>query len=140
MAKSASTQLLKAANLKITPIRLAVLEIIQKLKAPASAQEIQSASPSPLDYVSVYRTVKTLAAAGLIRPVNLGHGHVDYEFIGDHDHHHLICTNCKKMEEFDICLVKQISQTALKQCKNFATITDHSLELFGLCKKCQKIS
>lgn len=137
MTNSVSTKLLKAGNLKITPIRLAVLEIIRKLKTPASAQEIQTASPSPLDYVSVYRTLKSFAEAGLVRVVDLRHGHTDYELVDQSsDHHHLVCTICGKIEEFDACLVDQIAKVALKQCPAFAQVTDHSLELFGVCRGC----
>ena len=129
---------LRKHSLKVTPLRLAILSILRKSPDPVGAPEIfQQAKTAGANYVTVYRTMKTLEESGIVRRVNLRHNHADYELSGE-DHHHLICTTCDRIEDFDGCEIENLAKCALKQSKTFATINDHALEFFGKCRDCAK--
>jgi Fur family ferric uptake transcriptional regulator len=105
------------------------------LGIPEIPQEVEK---NGMNYVSVYRTVQAFADAGIIRSVNLRHGHVDYELVRDDDHHHLVCTGCGKIEEFEDCGMDALIVSVLKRAPSFKRITDHALEFFGTCKACAR--
>lgn len=84
---------------------------------------------------TVYRTVNHLAEAGLLRKVDLNHGHTHYELDGDSNHHeHLVCEHCGQVTEFsDQTLEKRI--TTLARLHGF-TLSNHTVQLFGRCRRC----
>lgn len=130
--------LLKAKGLRATPQRLALLACLTKAKGPASIAELQALEEGEgMDTATFYRGVESLVSAGLVRKVNLNHGHTDYELSteGDH-HHHLVCTNCSTIEDFDWCPEPDLEKKILKKSARFAQVDEHALELFGLCKRC----
>ena len=131
------TLLLKANGLKVTPLRVAVLRVFQGLKAPVGVPEVfEKTKKVGANYVSVHRTVQTFAEKGIVREINLRHGHADYEIADEGDHHHIVCTCCGKVEDFTGCGAGKLIRQALKPHTSFHTITDHSIELFGVCKTC----
>jgi Fur family ferric uptake transcriptional regulator len=130
---------LRTHHLKATPIRLEILGIFERMQAPMGIPEIHKAvEKSGMNYVSVYRTVQAFAEAGIIRSVNLRHGHTDYELVRNDDHHHLVCTGCGKIEEFDDCGMEDLMKAVLKRTPSFRAITDHAVEFFGTCNVCVK--
>lgn len=137
--KQDTKALLRQFHLKATPIRLQILEVFERMQEPMGIPEIhQSVEKNGTNYVSVYRTVQAFADAGIIRPVNLRHGHTDYELVRDDDHHHLVCTGCGKIEEFEDCGMDALIAAVLKRTSSFKNITDHALEFFGTCKACAR--
>jgi Fur family transcriptional regulator, ferric uptake regulator len=133
-------ELLKRFKLKVTPIRVAVLEVLEKANHPLGISEIHKIlEVSGANYVSVYRTMLAFAESGIIRTVNLRHGHTDYELVGTVDHHHIVCVGCGKIEEFDDCGMDSLVKKVLKQNTSFKTVTDHALELFGTCNICATV-
>jgi Fur family ferric uptake transcriptional regulator len=131
--------LLRKFQLKATPLRLEILTLLESTHEPVGIPELHKMmEKNGANYVSVYRTVQSFADAGLIRPVNLRHGHTDYELVRDDDHHHLVCTGCGKIEEFEDCGMDALIASVLKQASSFKNITDHALEFFGTCKACAR--
>lgn len=129
--------LLRAAGYKATAGRLRVLEALQASKEPLSIQElIQKVSSVKIDQATMYRVLLVLEKIGAVRQVNLRHGHADYEFVNEQDHHHLVCTSCKRVEDVPGCDGDAVAKQALKNAKHFSAITQHSFEFFGLCKSC----
>lgn len=130
--------ILRKAGLKATPIRLALLNVLAKQQEPMAIPEFVQALPKGLaDKVTVYRAMESFVEHGLVKPVNLRHGHMDYESALTPDHHHLVCLSCGRMEDFEDCDMEPLIKRVLKKHPNFASIQDHSLELFGFCLKCQ---
>jgi Fur family ferric uptake transcriptional regulator len=133
------TSLLRSHGLKATPQRVQVLSLLATQKKPMSIAELQKKSTknNAIDTVTLYRSLDTLIKSELVRSVDLRHGHTDYEFIGEGaHHHHLVCEKCGAIEDFDWCPEESFKQKILKNTSQFAAVTDHSLELFGICKKC----
>lgn len=134
------SEILREQGLKCTPARVAVLVALSGVKKPLTVEEIgQKVKRQKIDTVTLYRTVQRLTNAGLVRRIDFRHGHAHYELNdAKRDHHHIICTKCHAVEDFAGCDFSDLTRRALSQTKNFRMILEHSLELFGLCKKCEK--
>jgi Fe2+ or Zn2+ uptake regulation protein len=132
------TALLRERSLRATPQRLQVLGLLARAKKPLSIPELQEkAGKQQIDSVTLYRSLETLVENSLARPVDLRHGHVDYEFVGDDKHHHhIVCEKCGRIEDIDWCPEKDFEKKIVKHAKHFSRLTDHSLEFLGLCTSC----
>ncbi len=130
--------LLHRAGLKATPARLAMLKIIQAAPSPLSAQAIVKKAPRGVDQATIYRMIKALTLAGILRYIDFQHGHAHYEFTDTAEHHHLICSACGMAEDVPGCEVEGMNESILRSSKKFSTISHHSLEFFGLCNTCEK--
>jgi Fe2+ or Zn2+ uptake regulation protein len=131
--------LLRRAGYKATPARLAILSAFKRASLPPSAQEIIDSLKGRFDQATVYRAVRQLKAAGIIRQIDLRHNHAHYELIGTNDdHHHLVCMRCGKIEDVTGCGVEDMYQNLLGRTKSFADIRQHSLEFYGTCKICER--
>lgn len=128
---------LKSNRLKITKARLAVAQTLVEAKIPLKIETLYTnlSEPKP-DLVTVYRILESFEKAGLVRQIDLRHGHAHYEWVVENHHHHMVCTTCHTIfplhdEALEFC-IKKISQRNKKQFK----ITDHALEFFGTCSSC----
>lgn len=128
-----AVQLLKEKGLRATPKRIALLETLSRARKPKTAEELHAEVAS--DLVTVYRNLQSLVAAELVSEVRLKDASVRYEFTHGH-HHHLVCTECNTIEELDSCDLASLEKSVLKKSSRFASIDEHSLEFFGLCKSC----
>ena len=131
-------ELIRSAGYKATPGRLALLEVLQKSARPLSVPRIvRGLRGNKVDQATVYRALATLEKIGAVRRVDLRHGHADYELVqgGDH-HHHINCLNCGTVQDFTGCVLGLVIKKALRKNPDFAEVREHSLELFGLCRKC----
>ena len=133
-----NSEMLRKQGLKVTSQRLELISLLTQLKKPMSAHEIKAKwEKDDIDTVTLYRALDALVAVGIVRRVDLQHGHTDYELIvpGEH-HHHLVCTSCGTIEDFRKCQGKDIAKLALNNSSKFVALREHSLEFFGTCKTC----
>jgi Fur family ferric uptake transcriptional regulator len=129
--------ILHGASFKATPARLSLLSLLQKSKKPLSVQEIKERLGDVVDQATIYRTLKSFRDSGLVRQIDFHHQHSYYEIIEEPDHHHLVCIECDRVEDFAECNVDEIVEKVLPKSKSFDRVVGHSLELFGICKSCQ---
>ena len=122
----------------MTAARVSLLDLLRKSKKPLSVRQIKNRLGDSIDQVTIYRTLKSFRDRGLVRQIDLHHAHSYYEMIEGKDHHHLVCTQCGRIEDFTECYVEEIAKIVLKKSKSFDRITEHALELFGICKPCQQ--
>jgi Fe2+ or Zn2+ uptake regulation protein len=123
---------------KITPARIDILKTLSSFKKPVSIKKI-AYSTKGYNTTTIYRTLETLLKIGLVKKINNNPKESLYETTIDRKHHHHItCTSCGLLEDIHIC-VPHPSQKMIAN-KGFTFITDHSLEFFGLCKTCKKVS
>ena len=128
---------LKSSNLKSTSARVGVMKFLESVEKPADAVMILSDLKKEgisADPATIYRILDILYKKGLIQRLELGEGKYRYEKSESH-HHHLICTNCGKVEDVEGEFLKKIEEQIYKD-KKFR-LKSHSLEFFGLCKNCQ---
>lgn len=133
MGEKAKT-LLREKGLKATASRLAMLSFLEKQEGPVSQQDIVNGIGRKADQSTLYRIVQDFLAAGLIRQVPGAPAR--FELTTLPHHHHFVCTQCGAIEDIDICNVEAIAKKALKESTQFSSISGHSLDFFGTCKKC----
>ena len=85
---------------------------------------------------TVFRAVETLREQGILDRVVFADGTHRYRLCSDQHHHHVICTECRRVVEVDACLSVSAFATIAEQT-GFA-LEGHSLELFGRCGACRR--
>lgn len=127
---------LKKAGYKLTPARRAVIEVLETETNHPSHQQIleegQKIYPK-LSRATVYRTMELLVELRLVRPLYLNNPTQRFvSALGGH--HHLVCSGCGQIFEFDYCTVDRL---ALELSEKYEfQIFSHLLEFHGLCKRC----
>ncbi len=122
---------------KKTPARTAITEFLSKSYSPVDVLAVISFLRSKhlnTNKVTVYRTMDFLLKNQVIDKVEFGEGKFRYEIKKTH-HHHLICTNCRRIEDVKADFVSNLEDKIRE--KNGFLVKSHSLEFFGLCKNCQ---
>jgi len=98
--------------------------------------EVKRVNPR-LGYATVYRTMKLLTECGLAVERHFRDGEARYESLSEgHHHDHLICERCGKIVEFKEDRIDTL-QAEVARRLGFR-FTGHKMELYGLCRDCQK--
>jgi Fe2+ or Zn2+ uptake regulation protein len=129
---------LKESNLKATPARIGVMRFLESVDQPADANTVLGDLKDEgihADPATIYRILDLLYKRGLIQKIELGEGKYRYEKSQKH-HHHLICTNCGRIQNVEGEFLKKM-ENEIYSDKKFK-VNSHSLEFFGLCQDCQK--
>lgn len=132
---------MRAAGHRLTPQRHAILHTFFAERRHLTAAQVHSMlTPGQPDIslVTVYRTLELLLAAGILVRLNLRDGADRYELSAGcarGHHHHILCTRCGAVAEFDDCLVETLTER-LSRLTGF-DVTDHWMEMWGLCESCR---
>jgi len=132
--------IIKKKGMKYTEQRAIILQILVNLDDHLNAEEIHSIIQKEyptqnIGIATIYRTLNFLEEVNLISSISFGSDGKKYEGNQKEHHDHLICTSCGKIVEFlDDDIEKKQENIATK---NGFTITDHSMQIYGLCKDCQ---
>lgn len=131
---------LKDQGFRETKARKALIELLLKSNQPLAISEIQNNLKKVYkigtNKTTVYREISFLIDQQVAREVDFGDKKKRYESaIGDH-HHHLICTNCARVEDFELQQDLFEEEKRISKNKNFK-VTSHTLEFFGLCRNCK---
>lgn len=129
---------LREAGYRITNARLAVLSVLQESDGHLTSAEIinqvDARDPS-IGRASVFRTLELLTSLSLVRPTYLESRTPTYVLLTHEGHHsHIICTNCSRVIELDVCQVDDIAQSVGEQ--HGIHVTGHLLEFYGICERC----
>lgn len=125
---------LSAHGRRLTTPRRAVLEALARAPGPLTIEEVWEAVPD-VGRATVFRTVKLLLELGLICRVVLENGSVRYVTATPDHHHHLICSSCGTVEEFQHAAIDDAIR-ALAEAAGF-DLSGHAVELYGRCRRCQ---
>ena len=129
-------QRLREAGYKITPPRLAVLEIILREGEHLNPGEIlrraQAIHPHT-GRATVYRTLELLTQLGIVRPIYVGENGPTY-IPAEGGHHHLVCSQCGKIVDFDQCVADSMEREL--ETRFGFHIRSHLLEFYGVCADC----
>jgi Fe2+ or Zn2+ uptake regulation protein len=131
---------LRRVGQRYTARRHEVVELLQQAGRPLTMHELLDAA-GDLPMSSVYRSLSVLERAGAVTRYPTAGGHGLYELsealVGHH--HHLICTNCGRMEDLNVPppqegdLERVVEEIAAG--RSFHP-TGHRLELIGVCADC----
>jgi Fur family ferric uptake transcriptional regulator len=89
-----------------------------------------------VNVTTVFRTLKLLCRAGLAVERRFAHGLTRYEPAPGRPHHHLICTHCGHIEEFEHDGMERI-QADIARRAGFV-LADGRIELYGTCRECRQ--
>ena len=129
---------LRDAGHKLTNARLTVLNVLEDSGGHITSAEVlervNTTDPS-IGRASVFRTLDLLTSLSIIRPTYL-HSSLTptYVLMPDGHHHHIICTNCNRVIEFEECALAGVEASLEKRLG--VKLTGHLLEFYGLCDRC----
>ena len=130
---------LKNSGYKLTNARLSVLQAIQDLGGHCTSAEVLekvASADETIGRASVFRTLDLLTQLGIIRPTFVESSMTpQYVMLPDGHHHHVICTSCSRVIEFEDCGLAGLTAALEKQFK--LMITGHLLEFYALCESCR---
>ncbi|MGW0037449.1 Fur family transcriptional regulator [Gordonia sp. NPDC003376] len=130
-------QQLRAAGLRVTAPRLAVLEVLQE-HPHATADIVATGVRRRLGGVStqtVYDVLHACAEHGLLRRIEPAGSPVRYEARTDDNHHHLVCRSCGQIVDID-CVVGQAP--CLDPDDDHGYLVDEAeVTFWGLCPDCR---
>ena len=130
-------EILKKANLKVTPVRKQVIERLENSDFALAPQEIEQAFEQ-IDRVTLYRTLKSFEQKGIIHKVNDGTGIDKYamceqECTEDHHHDEHIHFNCDQCG--NTYCVDEIKVPSIAMPEGFR-VKSTNVVVKGVCKQC----
>jgi len=134
--KAIFTAYLEKNRQRKTPERYSVLEQIYLRTDHFDAETLYIQMKNDLHNISratVYNTLDLLVAADLVTKHQFGKKTQYEKAYAYKQHDHLICLRCGKVTEFCDPRIQQI-KSMMGDLLDF-TITHHSLNLYGICKK-----
>ncbi len=127
------------AGYSSTRPRRAVVDVVAEEPGGLSAADIleraRRAYPG-LGLVTVYRTLEILSSLGLVRRIHMDDGCHTYALAQCSHGHHIICERCHRAIEFEGCELRDLEDNVALQTG--FQVTDHWLEMFGVCPNCQR--
>ncbi len=134
MANKTVIKILTDNGLKITPQRVAVLEVLLNLNTHPSADEIVDYLRISYPHISigtVYKILEAFLKKGILNKLKTNDDIMRYDPVKE-KHHHLYCTNTERVEDFyDVELDKLLeSYFKKKKIPNFS-VSDIKLQIVG---------
>ena len=130
---------LEKNNNRKTHERFALLEEIYRNQHHFDAEMLyvrMKKSAYRVSRATVYNTLEVLLDCGLIKKYHFGENVSFFERThGFPKHHHLVCSQCKSIGEFEY---SEIQNMAVTQSEKYGfELEDFSLTLYGLCGNCR---
>ena len=122
---------------KITPQRMAIVNILAKSKGHPSVEDIydQIKKDFPtMSLATVYRNIVLIKSLGEILELGFPDGSNRYDGNKPYPHPHLICIKCKKIVDPDLESLDDLKNELAAET-SFKILT-HRLDFFGICSNC----
>ena len=133
------SQEIKNAGLKVTLPRVKILMFLESSdQRHCSAEDIYKAlmeTNEEIGLATVYRVLTQFESVGLVTRHHFEGGQAVFELNRGEHHDHLVCIKCGAIEEFNDDTIEE-QQEKIADKKGFL-ITDHSLNIYGVCPDCQ---
>jgi Fur family peroxide stress response transcriptional regulator len=130
---------LKERGCRITPQRMAVLEVLATSEEHLSVEQIYDRVKAEFPMTSlatIYKTVTLLKEMGEVLELGFGDDSNRYDGNRPHPHPHLVCVQCRRIVDLEIDALSGLSQE-VAQSTGYR-IVNHRLDFFGLCPQCQQ--
>lgn len=134
---------LTARNLQYTEGRRHLIKAFAAAAGPQSAEELHRRLKRKVSLPSLYRSLSVMHEAGILSTHYTQERLARFElaeWLTGH-HHHLVCTNCNKIYELELSPQEEDSLSRLVKAsarKKGFEVTDHILEISGVCAGCRK--
>lgn len=119
---------------RITPSRRRVLGAVLRQPAHFTVDDVIHSSPG-VGRATVFRTMKLLLDLNIVCRVILDEGKLHYRVSTRSHHHHLVCVDCGRVEDFSQCDVASLTRD-LAAATGYE-IERHWLEVYGRCQACR---
>jgi Fe2+ or Zn2+ uptake regulation protein len=138
-------KLLRDARIKVTKIRIAILDLLSTERRHMTADEITAALKKagvPADRVTVYRNLDRMIHEGLLiatcQPGKAMRVGACMRPSAPH-HHHIICERCGRVAETDGCPVQDAWEELKRQMRASTdfTLIGHITQYLGICPNCR---
>jgi Fe2+ or Zn2+ uptake regulation protein len=132
-----STELLRAAGLRITGPRVAVLESLEA-KPHVDAETVARAVRDRLGTVStqaVYDVLAALVRTGLVRRIEPAGSAALFERQTSDNHHHVVCRRCGTVDDME-CVPVAAPCLTPADSRGFV-IDEAEVTFWGICPRCQ---
>lgn len=131
---------LRADEQRYTTQRRALVEQLAAAPQPVTIPELLGRLPG-LAQSSAYRNLAVLERAGVVHRIVTTDEFARYELAEDltHHHHHLICTSCGGVTDFEVApAVEADLEAALAKVarRTGFQVRHHRLDLVGTCPTC----
>lgn len=135
---SPRVQRLHDAGYKLTNARLTVLAVLENsgghLTSTELLEQVSEADPS-IGRASVFRSLDLFTHLSIVHPTYIGSSVTPtYVLMPGGHHHHVVCTNCHRVIEFEDCGLSALETDLEKRLH--VHLTGHLLEFYGLCDNC----
>lgn len=133
--------LLRVGDHRYTTGRRKVVGALHSAAGPVTIPEIIELDGG-LAQSSVYRNLAILEEVGAVTRIVTHDDHARFELaeaLTDHHHHHLICTNCGSVSDFELAPdAEAMLEQALTRSGRSAKfrVEGHRLDLLGTCATC----
>jgi len=137
MTKDSIVKRLKEGGLKITPQRLAIIDVlIEKRDSHPGARLVYEEAKKrkrSLSLSATYATLNELSRHGIIKTLQFDRMENRYEG-NPEEHINLICERCKKILDYKVPII--VDPKGIAKKTGFS-VTDTRLEYYGYCRDCQ---
>lgn len=128
---------LRKVGLKVTLPRIKVLQVLESADPHhMTAEDVYRAlveAGEEVGLATVYRVLTQFESAGLVERHNFDSGQAIFELARGEHHDHIVCVDCGHVLEFTDPII-EAQQEKVASRMGFA-LEDHSLYLYGRCKK-----
>src|SRR6056297_3030291 len=130
---------LRASGHKITPQRLAIVEILAESRGHPNVEtiyeQLKHEHPS-LSLATVYRNVMLMKSLDEVLEIVFPDGSNRYDGNNPYPHPHVICGRCGRIMEPDLNTLEDMTKEVIHQTD--FTILTHQLLFFGICHACRE--
>ena len=132
--------IIKAKELKYTLQREVILQTLYESSQHLTPDDLHTLVKQKhpnlnIGTATVYRTLSLLEESGLASSISLGLEGKKYEIVNKPHHDHLICNKCGKIVEFENEQIEKLQEQIAQE--NGFKLTNHLMQLYGICKECQ---
>lgn len=133
------TQKLKDNGHRITPQRLAIVDILAKSVDHPSVEnihdQIKESFPT-MSLATVYKNIQLIKSLGEVLELGFPDGSNRYDGNKPSPHPHVICIKCKKILDPDLDSLNEMQREVALETD--FKILYHRLDFFGICRDCMK--
>ena len=134
--------LLNKHDLKATPKRLAILNILARTKSYMSPEEIWKQMKIKFNKIglpTVYRNLDELTQAHIIDSIIRPNRQLYYFYCqASEHHHHFVCDQCRNVIPVHCCNLPQLKKYINQHIGGL--INHHIIQISGLCRNCMNSS
>lgn len=129
---------LRRKGYKATPQRIAICRFVLNSQDHPAAQRIYSEVKKiypTVGLATIYKTLQILKELGLIQEVSFPQGQARFDPNMD-SHINLVCLRCGFIRDLDDPTLRETVEKVAAEAKFTATV--QSLNIYGICQKCNK--